>query len=1186
MADFTDEELEEIKRRLRYENPGSKYLDDFGQEISEIQALERYILAHKKELQEEFRAQKQAQDLPQENEATILEGFNELVAKDEWTSSPQEKEQAIREFLERKDKYFATISEEQKERINKEIEARLNNQHQEAQFYGNELYITSEEFRKRFKGKESRRLQDRVVMQPEPTPEPQPEPTPKPRPHPKPSPAPKPQPGPIKTEVLQGYTSDEWKQILDGAENNGQLPIFLDIMSDSLKIEEGLEISALKGVLGEQFPQDFATMSAEQKEATLKELKENLSPVQTAKFNGILLQDAKILAETLPPHQLTIMAQDTDTSLQVLESKEDKESNEAKTALEDYQNILLETMLNKVRGYAQGNIIVDVSNISDVYDGAQEMLNYLSQGELSPELRKMIESVRQSLDKKIKEYDKINNLDQVSPEDEKVLEESFDNIWQQVKKIDLQDAKQADKWLGEYAKDLNALTFEEPDAAKDKELFIETVKLEVARNVAVATFKQKDVNIENALKEELSKTLKTHADLLVATNAQANLPDKATDKERLNAANKASYKTPISKKGLAAFQAAVVNNHVSYLNRLTSRLNNRGAKVLSKIYGPIAKIDKTCIARFGKYYTVPRTFLSMCGGNMAHQAVNQAMRIGCSTISLAAGVPGMGSSLYAGVYATQALWRLRKSFMEMRSQAPKEESGLKTFGRFAKEHAPEILMATVTTASIALAGKVGEWGAEKAVRYGTIAAGFSISVFRNYKTERKSGSTKKEAILKAFSGASLSTATAVASGMVLAGGFNSLLSHTATETDRLGEHSTRTPHADEYDASDSSYTTEPVQADNLKDFSQMTAEQLNEAGVIKDSLSAEEGAGLQHESAENLAADGRVRVETSAEDPNGFKVIDQEESYQVSYKEGAVEYAQKTLEGWTRDDPDLLDNNISAIKDTINAWNAEHPDQAVDPYRALLVAGHCGAQMINADLDSNMLHVQGGDDIRAGGQHHSMGSGWCTTNGIPQEAVAAVAGITDADGNIQVDKLTPEVMKTIALLDNCVSATGEVGHVDNAPVQTDHHLGPNAVKDANGEYRHAEPGKVYTTYANFDSPKQVTVIPEQAHYERIDQYTQVEQHNFIPFTVMFDRWKGAAKKMILNPIMGSNGKAKKEQEVERVDGKHVINKQEKGSTETSAEKESSASKKEKTSEQTTNAGKSGFFSRIFGKSKE
>lgn len=86
MADFTDEELEEIKRRLRYENPGSKYQDDFGQEISEIQALERYILAHKKELQEEFRGNKS-----NENNATILEAFNELVIKDELIPSLEEK---------------------------------------------------------------------------------------------------------------------------------------------------------------------------------------------------------------------------------------------------------------------------------------------------------------------------------------------------------------------------------------------------------------------------------------------------------------------------------------------------------------------------------------------------------------------------------------------------------------------------------------------------------------------------------------------------------------------------------------------------------------------------------------------------------------------------------------------------------------------------------------------------------------------------------------------------------------------------------------------------------------------------------------------------------------------------------------------------------------------------------------
>ncbi|MCQ2740648.1 MAG: hypothetical protein MJ210_00820 [Alphaproteobacteria bacterium] len=119
----------------------------------------------------------------------------------------------------------------------------------------------------------------------------------------------------VTMETLNGYTSDDWKQLIDGAKDDGYLPIFLQMTAQSLELEEGIEISALREVLDDKFPKDFNILSKEEKEAKIKELRNNLNSIQLAKFNIKLSEDSLKLAEMLPPHQLVVMAQNIDETL-------------------------------------------------------------------------------------------------------------------------------------------------------------------------------------------------------------------------------------------------------------------------------------------------------------------------------------------------------------------------------------------------------------------------------------------------------------------------------------------------------------------------------------------------------------------------------------------------------------------------------------------------------------------------------------------------------------------------------------------------------------------------------------------------------------------------------------------------------------------------------------------------------
>ena len=68
-------------------------------------------------------------------------------------------------------------------------------------------------------------------------------------------------------------------------------------------------------------------------------------------------------------------------------------------------------------------------------------------------------------------------------------------------------------------------------------------------------------------------------------------------------------KVSVSNEALVGYFAATVNKQSLFINRLATKLKNRTAVVLHKMWQPFRKIDKTCINRFGKAYTLSKAIL-------------------------------------------------------------------------------------------------------------------------------------------------------------------------------------------------------------------------------------------------------------------------------------------------------------------------------------------------------------------------------------------------------------------------------------------------------------------------------------------------------------------------------------------------------------------------------------------------
>ena len=140
------------------------------------------------------------------------------------------------------------------------------------------------------------------------------------------------------------------------------------------------------------------------------------------------------------------------------------------------------------------------------------------------------------------------------------------------------------------------------------------------------------------------------------------------------------------------------------------------------------------------------------------------------------------------------------------------------------------------------------------------------------------------------------------------------------------------------------------------------------------------------------------------------------------------------------------------------------------------------------------------------------------------------------DGSLDMSKMTPEVLDAIERIDaQNITSHNEVGDVESTReyAHKDGFLHRNVTADENGRHIHSDNGKLFNSYADGENAKQN--IPEKSHYERFDQFSKIEQHSFIPFTVTFDRIWSSTKKLCLNTIMGANGKYKNNQTAKSIE---------------------------------------------------
>lgn len=975
---------------------------------------------------------------------------------------------------------------------------------------------------------------------------------PSPEPRPEPNPRPGPQPVVIDGVVMRGWNADEWQQLIDGQNTE-----FLN----AIEFMEGVEITALKAI--NKLPDNFSDMTPDERRAVI----EALSPVEMAKFNGAMNAASQKILETYPPRFMVFLHQRIGEELKAEEAKKDKDANVI-SMLTEQRDQLNKAMISKLEGYVKGEIVVDQTNIADVYDGATEMFAYLkAQNQDSAVITKAADEAQKKLDAEIKVYDEANGFDKINAGDGPAIEKAFDKTSKMADEIKLEDYPEIQPMI-------DGLEFESDE---QKKIFVDIIKEQAARTAAAAGFKDKDEDLKAKFAEAFKESATVNIGALLSTNELLKFDGKAEPGKidpKILEANvakaiedlKNGKKVKISKNAAMAHAANAVNSVAGWLNRLATRKNDKGettgigtnAPVLKKMYDKVRHIDKTCIKRFGPAYEALRGYGKAVSHNMLNQAINQAARYGINAGCMLLGQPGLGAPLYATFYAGQAATRLYRQYrMEKKANGGKV-NGWKFLGR----HLPEITQTALITTATLIGGVWGGKAVEalghalpldRCLSYAGMAVGGITSLVKGFKASRKEGNGVWKSLTKSFGNTALSTGTAFACGWGIGAGINAA-DHGLHSAGLFGETMTKDITTDDYNhhADDTvHYHKEAVDsAEDTARYAGMTPEQLNEAGVAVDAIDKTTAGNLIGQTDAQLAEHGIVRSETNADDPNAVKIVDVPQHVAITYPDNFTEHAKDIVSMWTKDAPGLLDSNISSLQSILDSTKASLLEQGIhreiDAYRVIMIAGDCGAQMVNAEVDTNMnhvdlqqkydcnlpentlshMHAQGEDMEACRGKHTVLGAAWCQQHGFSQDDIKAVAGITDADGKLIPEKLTPQVMKTILALDLATSEHNEVGHTDGAPIHTDGVLDRNAAM-TDGKYVHAEPGKaeIYTTYANAKG-MDIDNVPEKAHFERLDQLSEVEMRQEIPMTTTFDRYWSKIKSACLLSRTGANGKTK------------------------------------------------------------
>lgn len=542
-----------------------------------------------------------------------------------------------------------------------------------------------------------------------------------------------------KIDVLnRGRNSDEWQLAIDNININ--------------------VLAALN-----KAPANLAKMTPQKRRAAIDNAMNALTPEENSQFIMLSNQAKKQLIENFPPKKLLATA---DKLGQLI-----GQTNNAATkqALTSQLNMVNEEIRQTVHEMATGKIVVDQTNIADVYEGANLLVDYadkkFSNGQPTPETTAIRKDI---LEPQITIYDEAHGLKDLTPADLARVEKNYKKATQLSNKLPLDP---------NIVKVVSNLEFMDANGQPEKnqkaqqDLFLETVKAEAARNLAGSKTDVTDVMVKN----EIAKVAATRIGALVMGSEFALAQNPAQANAALtNLLNGQKYQ--VANSGFVGYNAEYTNSSMGYIDRLSTKIG-KTAPVLGQMYNRVKKFDKTCIERFDPAYSQGKKLLKVMRNNCLRAAPMAALGMTLTHVQ------PMGATIMAGVCVGYAAIRLGKSYRQASKEAKARGEKFGFMG-FMKKHGVDVAITAISATGTAIGMP---W-------LGKAALGINAgrTAFKTFMEKRKEGNKFWAAAGKALAAGSVTVATTYATASITshalqASGFGSFLDNQFGRTIETGE---------------------------------------------------------------------------------------------------------------------------------------------------------------------------------------------------------------------------------------------------------------------------------------------------------------------------------------------------------------------------------------------------------------
>ena len=544
-------------------------------------------------------------------------------------------------------------------------------------------------------------------------------------------------------QLNRGRNSDEWQLTLDNINMN-----VLTAMNKA--------------------PANLAKMPPQKRRDTIDTILDSFTPEENSQFLTLSNQAKKQLLENFPPKKLVATAQ----KLEELISQTDNAAT--KQALTSQFNMVNEEIALTINEIASGKIVIDQTNIADVYDGVNLMLDYADKKAPNGQPTPLTAGIRRDiLEPQIAIYDEAHGLKDLTPADLAKVELNYKKASKMADKLPLDP---------NIATVLGNLEFMDADGKPEKDqkaqqaLLVETIKAEAARNLAGS---KADIT-EDMVSAEVAKVAATRIGALVMGSEFAMAQNQAQAQAALTGLLN-GQKYQVSNSGFIGYNAEYTNSSMGYMDRLAKKIGNT-APVLGQMYKRVKKFDKACIERFDPAYSQTKKLTKVMRSNCLRSAPMAALGMTLTHVQ------PYGAMVMAGVCAGYAAVRLIKSYRKASKEAKARGEKFGFMG-FMKKHGIDVAITAISATGTALGMP---WLGKAAM--GLNAGRTAVKTFME---KRKEGDKFWKAAGKAAAAASVTAVTAAllkpANGYRIRKRIN--LSVTARKTFKVPKNSTKRPAA-------------------------------------------------------------------------------------------------------------------------------------------------------------------------------------------------------------------------------------------------------------------------------------------------------------------------------------------------------------------------------------------------------